>query len=66
MVPELISRYAVKQVKIVPTNVDVRLVTSEGCVVPYTVHVSAGTLHTQSILHWVDATLVLRSAHENS
>lgn len=48
------------------TNVYVGLVTSEGCVVPYTVHVSAGALHAQSILHRVDAALVPRSAHENS
>ena len=50
----------------VHTDVDVGLVTSEGSVVPYTVHVSAGALHAQSILDGVDATLVARGAHENS
>lgn len=44
------------------TNVDVGLVTSEGCVVPDAVHVSAGALHTKRILDGVDAALVLEDA----
>jgi hypothetical protein len=47
------------------TDVDMGLVTSEGCVVPHAVHVSAGALQSESILKWVNATLVARGAHKD-
>jgi hypothetical protein len=50
----------------VPTDVYMRLVTREGCVVAHTVHPPASALHSQSILDGVDTTLVLRRAAEDS
>jgi hypothetical protein len=47
------------------TDVDMGLITREGCVVPHAVHVSARALHAQGILDRVDATLVARSAHKD-
>jgi hypothetical protein len=48
------------------TNVHMGLVTSKRCIVPYAIHVPARALHSQSILDWIDATLVARSAHKDS
>jgi hypothetical protein len=52
------------------TNIDMRLVSCEGGIVPDAVHPPARALRTQSILHWVDTAVVLqgtaRSAQEDS
>ena len=48
------------------TNVDVGLVTGECSIVSYTIHPLLCPLAAKCILNWVDAALVLRSAHKNS
>jgi hypothetical protein len=48
------------------TDIDMRLVTSEGGIVPYTVHPSARALRSKRILDRVYAALVPRSTHKNS
>jgi hypothetical protein len=65
MVPDCSELEYSQTLRAVPTDVYVRLVTREGGVVSYTVHVSARALHSQSILDRVDATLVARSAHKD-
>jgi hypothetical protein len=65
MVPDTRELEYSQTLQAVPTDVYMGLVTSEGGVVSYTVHVSARALHSQSILNRVDATLVARSAHKD-
>jgi hypothetical protein len=48
------------------TDIDMRLITSKGGIVPYTVHPSACALRSERILDRVYAALVPRSAHQNS